>query len=762
MTTQQLQLFRQQWEAELAKQSKHSVYLPVRVRWDLPWDETGAIVETGIRVSVDESRVAEPLTDASRANPWLDPRFVVQSQRVQWAGSYRVPWSAVGEGGKTIKPLAILLQARKKLCEGTEKDPFSQGYISEGYRGIFIEMCQLRLERPGAVLELLELGGNRGGKTFEFIRTAVAAWLAAPRPEGTDYGPQWKGRLLIMHAGEKLSADQHQKPFYHLMPASVRAQARGASGSSRMKKAEDQVFNWTGDRFGNEQFDLCVDIKEPDGTIRTTGGEVLFRSYYGDPNTYEGPEYNAILLDEVVPLEVYENMKRGLTSRAAVTNESWFLAEIRRLLDLLKAGVPLNQIPRHLFGLLLQSWIVAMFTPLKGFTQLVRAKLQGIKPSDMYGWYDSPILASMPGVPAGDYDEGGKLKLGSDKRKVPQYARDPANKNQLIVWFHTRWNCYKPAVNELLELYRAGGYKEVRTRLYGYVESDTSAVFAAAYDSARHLFDWTDLPKDLHGTFYETIDPAGAKPDAIAWDLVDPFQRVTQLQEWPCESWEINSALPGPWAVPSVKSERMNGEEGPVWSLPKPSISKRILQIWEGRRRVLEKLREAGITYRGKTQKRKLVLEWHANGKGGITVVKEDEEREYIVPHMTIMDGRFASAHTDSVKGNEDVTIADRFLEDPNSIRITPADGVRLTEGDQLIVDALLTENNGKPNLRINRECTNTQFTLTYYTHPKFRDATLAKDEACKEWRDLKAYLLLKRPRYVDPTPPPDTSWQGF
>ena len=751
MTTEDFHKYRQTWEAELAKQRPHPVYLPVRVRWDLHWDERGAVVELGQRVSVDESNV-EAMTDEARRDPWEDRSFIIQRQFATWPGHEGLrtpnrepllPWSALDPTGKPIKPLAVMINARRWMCEGTDRDPFSAGWLSEGYRAIFIEMCQLRLARPGEVLELLELGGNRAGKTFGMLLGAVANWYAAPRPEGTEFGPQWKGMSLIMHSGEITSASEHQVPFYYQMPAGIRSQARNQTGSARMKKTEDTVFNFSGTGFPNGSFNLPIDITLDDGTQRASGGEVRFRSYNGGPNTYEGPEYNLIEMDEEVSITVYENMKRGMTSRAVVTNEQWFLDEIRALLHLLESGVPMTQIPRYRIGLLFQSWLIAMFTPVSGFTQLVRVKLQGVKPANMYGWYDSPILASLKGVPVD------KTKAGGDKRRVPQFAKDPNNANQLVAWFHTRWNCMKPAVRTLFNTYKASGWKEVRKRLYGYVESDTAAAFAAAYDETRHDFDWKDLPAE--GSWYETIDPAGAKPDAISWDLCDVFDRIWGAQEWPCESWEINGGLPGPWAMPSLKTERLNGEEGPVWSIPKPSISKRVLQIWEGRRRVLEMLQAAGVKFTGRTEKRKLVLEWCPDGKGGIKVLKEDEEREYIVPEMTIMDGRFAAAKTDSVRGSESITIAERFFEDPNAILITPADGVLLTEGDQFIVDALVSDNNGKPGLMINRECTNTKFMLNHYTHPRFRDTTVAKDEVCKEWRDLKAYLLLKDPRYVRP-----------
>ena len=105
----------------------------------------------------------------------------------------------------------------------------------------------------------------------------------------------------------------------------------------------------------------------------------------------------------------------------------------------------------------------------------------------------------------------------------------------------------------------------------------------------------------------------------------------------------------------------------------------------------------------------------------------------------------------DSPQGGEQITVLERLFDDENPILCEPAHGVRLDEGNLLIADKLAETILGSPALRINRECTNTQFMLANYTLPEFSENTRKKDEACKEWRDLLAYLLLARPEYLDP-----------
>lgn len=738
------------WQAELQKQKRHAVYLPVRARWDLPWDERGVVVEMGVREAVDETRLEFEMTDAVRDDPWQDESFIIRTTFVSAFGAEpwddglpRVPWTVETAEGE-LKPLRLLMQARAAMCRGTETDPYSGGWISEGHRAIFIEMCKLRLARPGEVLELLLLGGNRGGKTHVMLALGVMNHLAAPRPEGMDYSPEWKARLLIMHSSVAQSESGHQVPFYYFMPKSVREGAKGTTGRARLVKTEDTVFNFTGSGFTNGVFNLPVDIPQDDGTVRTTGGEVKFVSYKGDPNNYEGPEYNFIMTDEEIEAQVYENQKRGMTSRAGVTNEKWFRAEINHLLLLLEQGTPMWEIPRGLLGLMVQSWLVALFTPVSGFTQLVRAKLQGIGPHDMWGWYDSPVLSRIQGVPHGDG------KAGSDKRRVPQFARDPANPNQLIAWFHTRWNCMKPAVKGLLESYRAAGWKEVRKRLYGYVESDASSTFGSAYDEKIHLCTWADIPRN--GTVYEIVDPAPNKPWAVIWLLVDSHERIWQLQEWPCETILVNGASPGPWAVPS-RSERLNGDEGPAYNMPSRSNAAWALMIWEGRRRILEMFKATGPAWEGAKIKRQLILGM-PNGQPKLA----ETEQEFIEPWRSIMDSRGAKDKFDLVNGASRVTLIEvmRSAEQVwNPIEFVPAAGDDNSEGAQMIIDHLTAQVYEGAKARINEECTNTRFMFRHRTVPPFREGTTRKDEVCEEWFDMWAYASFTDDGLVfeDPTP---------
>jgi hypothetical protein len=210
----------------------------------------------------------------------------------------------------------------------------------------------------------------------------------------------------------------------------------------------------------------------------------------------------------------------------------------------------------------------------------------------------------------------------------------------------------------------------------------------------------------------------------------------------------------------------MNGDEGPAYELRLAwSISRWTRQIWEGRARIVTMMAKTGEPWKGEMEKMGLVIPGRpafyepVTTKGRVTgVIKTSSEVDesisdktaYVMPERSIIDSRFAGTKIDSAKGGEQVTVLERLFDDVNPILCEPAQGVALDEGNLLIADKLAERVLGdQPALRINRECTNTQFMLANYTLPAHRDTTAKKDEACKEWRDLLAYLLLARPEHV-------------
>jgi hypothetical protein len=202
--------------------------------------------------------------------------------------------------------------------------------------------------------------------------------------------------------------------------------------------------------------------------------------------------------------------------------------------------------------------------------------------------------------------------------------------------------------------------------------------------------------------------------------------------------------------VPS-EGKNINGDKGPAARLRLNWTRKRYTHaIWEMRKRIVDKFKATGEPFKGKHIRKTLIWE----GLPDWTI-----EGEFVEPALCLMDSRFAGGRTDSDvrEGAETVTFLESMLEQENSINFEPASGISLAEGDMLIQSTLADELAGMSGLIVLNECENHIFTLKTYSHPEFREGTTAKDEACKEFRDLLAYLLLSDPQYYNK---PQTGWR--
>lgn len=671
---------RKDWEARLARQTPHAVYQPVEIDWKQPWDEAGCVMRMRERLAIDESFLNE----------------LLYHERVQ---EMRVTWEQVKQWE----------ELRKSWIKRMAKDPFQFGWISEYFRPILVELCRKRLAHPGEVIEMLVTGGNRPGKTKTLLHLADCNFIYAPRPPGFEHDEAWQGQVMVLHESEKMSRLWHHPEIFNHLPADLKAQAR-------KKSTVDTAFNYNAKGFTNDWFQVLVEVTDEEGRAFAGGGKFEMRNYGQEEDTFQGGEYNTILSDELIPPTLVKTLNARLASRVEMTREPWFVARIQKLLKLLESGEPFHLIHRSLLGAVLQGVHVIAFTPIKGYTATVKLFLAGAR---KYGWADAPVLKTMAGAP---------------RTQVPRFAQ-PVDPLRLVAYVPTSANIWKPAYHAIMGGAMSGGHRQVRMKLYGDVEQDQRSEFSAAYEPDIHLCDWKQLPRT--GTIYEVFDPAGAKPWAMGWYLVDEMERVWMIQEWPCESIEINGCYPGPWAVVS-SGDRLNGDEGPAYDLRLGwSLTRWARQIWEGRRRIVEMMERTGAVWAGDTEERKLS--------------ENAEPQRYAMPGRSIIDSRFAGSKVDSPGGGEQITVLERLFDDVNGVLCEPAQGVKLDEGNLLIADKLAERLLGEPALRINRECTNTQFMLLNYTLPEFRETTAKKDEACKEWRDLLAYLLLARPEYLDP-----------
>lgn len=607
--------------------------------------------------------------------------------------------------GAVIEPvapetIATRVFQRNRMIEQEKRDPLRYACEPDIWRQIDLEMCRKRLELPGMVLELLVTGGIRAGKTEGATRRINASYFYTPN--------SW---AVGLHETDITSRSIQQMRVHRFLPPEMDT---GTGKHKRDKRTKFSYSEATG--FTGAEFNIYWQCRDESEQEFEGGGRFEFRFYKQDLSTLQGMELTCATSDELVPVQTVKTIRERLATRAADTATPEFLARIRKAQRMLERGEPL---PVALLGALYHSVHLITFTPKEGWSPTVSSFLQG---AVKYGWVESELLKGKPGV--------------MDVR-VPRFAQ-PVERTRLVAYLHTSDNVMKPGYAAVKEMLVGKSENEIRLVAHGDVDKSWMSTFSD-YDEAYHVRRWKDWPTDA--TVYEICDPAGAKPWVIVWLMVDAAGRRWYTQEWPCPSWEIEGhGFPGPWAEPS-ETGKHNGDPGPGQRLrlKRWNRARYTRLVWEGRKRILQKLAEHGVKWQGRFVKRDLT--WKERDSWKL-------EGPFVQVEESWMDSRFAATKTEN-EDKEVVTLLEAMWDEENAIDFRPAPGDRLVEGDQLIQEALADEVLGLPKLIVNEECENLRFMFSTYSVPEFREKTTATDEACKDFRDPVAYAELKGPEHV-------------
>lgn len=622
---------------------------------------------------------------------------------VLWDQPYDAGQCSIRVGGfiEQVAPEMVAKRVfqRNRMIEMETRDPLRNACEPDIWRQIDLAMCDKRLELPGQVLEVLVTGGIRAGKTEGATRRINASYFYTPR--------SW---CVGLHETDITSRSIQQARVQRFLPSEL------DTGTGKHKRDKRTKFSYSeASGFTGSEFNIYWECFDEEDQRMECGGRFEFRFYKQDLSTLQGMELTCATSDELVPVNIVKTIRERLSTRAADTATPGFLARIRQAKEMLERGEPL---PIALLGAIYHSVHLITFTPKEGWSATVSSYLHGAR---KFGWVVSDLLRRCAGV--------------KDAR-VPRFAQ-PMEKTRLVVYLHTDDNVMRPAWPAVQAMLEGKSEVEIRVTAYGDVDRSWQNTFGA-YDEARHVRGWKDWPTDA--TVYEICDPAGAKPWVVVWIMVDPTGRRWITQEWPCPHWEIpGHGVPGEWAVPS-ETEKRNGDAGPAqrmrlfWSRARYTRL-----VWEGRKRILDKLVENGVTWTGKFVQR--ALTWKGHDEWAL-------EGKFVAAESSWMDSRFAASKTEN-EDKEVVTLLEAMWEEENAIDFMPAPGDRLVEGDLLIQEALTNEVLGLPQMIVNEECENVRFMFQTYSVPEHRDTTKATDEACKDFRDPVAYCELKKPEYV-------------
>lgn len=463
--------------------------------------------------------------------------------------------------------------------------------------------------------------------------------------------------------------------------------------SGKMRKDKHTKLSYSeGSGFTGSMFNLKWQCHDENGNAFEGGGLFDFKFYKSADSSLQGAELSCAVSDELIPKATCMTVKERLLSRAADTRRPEFLARIRRAVEMLEAG---EDLPGPLLAAIYHGVHLIGFTPKEGYSPTVQEFLDG---AVMLEEVEADLLP---------------LKNGR-KQKVPRF-KQPKKATRLAAWLHTYDNAHRGNWPGMVA--DCVGATEAYIRIIAY--GDVSKGYAVRYpkfNDAVHVIQRAQIPRA--GTWYHVVDPAGDRNWFMLWAVVDALGRVYIAREWPQEGDLIpDVGDPGPWAVTSEVGKR-NGDAGPAqdglgWGFAR---YKREID------RVEKELGEW----------------WHG---------KDGEKGPPIKVSVRKMDSRLGAAPTPNAGGY--TTIMDGMADE--GLDFESASGDRLKEGDQAIQDAL--DYNDKlpidalnaPHLYVNDCCRNIIFMFQNYGDP-----TKPKDEACKDPRDVVAYLLLDDPIFQE------------
>lgn len=622
--------------------------------------------------------------------------------------------------------LESLLRKRAKIIRMEEDDPFRYGWespiwkLADAILGLdchdetFLKQLDTRLgmdwetwrqqmlELLGLskqVLMLLILGANRSSKSE----------YAAKRCQqmGT-YNPG--ASIAAFQMSEPRSVKDQQPLFWKYMLPEWRIQVAGAETYIKYKR-----------KTGFSEM----------GFINPVGSDYRFLNYKQDRGTaIEGPEYDLMWPDELVPPDWLETMKYRLASRqgkaiATFTPVNGYTPSVGLFCDgaTVARTSTAFMLPRDggepdvAATLGLERWELEELVTAE--IEKRPARVPYSRPEDILAW-----LENKPSQP---------VRQGRVFHEVPRVLRC-ADPRMAVIFFHS---CDGPYGNPrvVIDLAKAKGATDIRIRVYGVAERQVSTVFPK-FSRKIHVIDQAAIPED--GTNYFFVDPAGDRNWFMTWLRVTPHGAYV-YREWP-GSYDIPGVgVPGPWAVPSAKKEGLNdgargeGQQSFGFGLWRYKFEIARLEHWAD------------------------YLAWFDGVKQDPDAYPLDEELESWderngaeeVIEGRVVDSRAAS--TPRIERDRPVTLLEDLIDARLDCQCAP--GAEIRDGLNGIISALDYNESedgsftNRPKLMIATQCPNTIYALGNYRNVD------GEHGACKDPVDNLRYFFTSICDYVEPGP---------
>jgi len=388
---------------------------------------------------------------------------------------------------------------------------------------------------------------------------------------------------------------------------------------------------------------------------------------------------------------------------------------------------------------------VVTFTPVQGYTGIVKEFMDGAKPvREKRAWLcpvdggewaldEAMKCDTLEEILAETAEREGQIASRRKWETVPRIMRC-ANERKAVVFFHPSDNPFGNP-REVADIVKGQPRWFVKERFYGLGNKLITTKFAR-FDEKVHVIDPAQVP--AAGTNYQIVDPCSGRNWFMLYLRCCP-EGVYCWQEWPGDYEIPMIGNPGPWAEPSGKAGQFDGRKG--------SAQKSFGFGLAAYKREIARL-EGWLDEKGSEL-------WNSAPPGGMSetawIRSWDENgpaRHRIFERY--IDSRFANVKT--FAGDETTTLLEE-LNDWGLTFLPTAAGERrdsINEGCEMINDALYFNSAAplsylnRPRLYISRACANLIFAMETWTGED------GKNGATKDPVDTLRYAFLKKLDWID------------
>lgn len=323
------------------------------------------------------------------------------------------------------------------------------------------------------------LGGNGSAKTEFMAKLMMEKLLARPRT-----------KVLAVSQGDTASKVNIQSAIHRYLPPALRSKrpyTRSKDGVTKLNYTQGGGFS--------------------EGTaVLPNGSQIWFKNvdqWLRDHNTFEGPDYQMVGIDEPAPAELVATLEYRVGKGAGkmvltFTAVEGYDANCKAALDgaAIVQSLPLS----HDFGLGLAIATEDTATPATRYT------IPQLRSDEIH----------VPGCPRGH---------------MP-YILQPVNPHAAVICFWTQWNVFLPDLNKLLAKAVGKSKSEVRVRVFGWADKLSGTPFPRL-NANVHFVPEDRVPKRL--TLYCACDPSptGGRSYFVLWLGVDEEGRIFVVDESP-------------------------------------------------------------------------------------------------------------------------------------------------------------------------------------------------------------------------------------